>query len=148
MATVALTAAVGMLADSSHREAETNTDDTPEAVPTSDKPTLVRRDSGRSAYEDSSGDYFGDSGGTFGAPMMRPVQSGGSIALQRVPHGGFHHPVAGYSQDYLESLSDEEYEALVEGLREAGMLDPARRATQLAALERASAARAGKARRD
>lgn len=51
----------------------------------------------------------------------------------------------GFSQDYLDSLSDEDYEALVESLRESGLLDPQARGANLAELERQSRARSGRA---
>ncbi|MEN7536388.1 hypothetical protein ABDJ38_04300 [Aurantiacibacter sp. DGU5] len=148
MATVALTTLVALLADGSHREVQAEQAEPPQADAVQNNPRLLRRDSNRSANADESGDFYKESDDTFGAPMMRPVQAGGMIAPSRAMSGGTRSSLAGYSQAYLDSLSEEEYEALVEGLREAGMLDPTQREIQLAALERASTLRSGKARRD
>ncbi|OYX65052.1 MAG: hypothetical protein B7Y88_10275 [Sphingomonadales bacterium 32-64-17] len=150
MATVALTAAVAMLADGSHREAKGDGELTQasESSAAREKPALLRRDIGRSDRASDGGDFYADSASAFGAPMVQPVRSGGTIAPQQASRGGIRPPVAGYSQTYLDSLSDEEYEALVEGLREAGMLDPDQRDFQVAALERESESRSGKATRD
>ena len=150
MATVALTAAVAMLADGSHREAKGDGELTQavETDATREKPALLRRDIARSDRASDGGDFYADSAGEFGAPMVQSVRTGGTIAPQQAPRAGIRPPVAGYAQTYLDSLSDEEYEALVEGLREAGMLDPDQREFQVAALERESASRSGNATRD
>ena len=150
MATVALTAVVAMLADGSHREAKADEEIAEASDPDTAtlRPALLRRDTGRSDRANDGGDFYADAPGGFGEPMVRPVRSGGTIAPQQATRGGIRPPVAGYAQDYLDSLTDEEYEALVEGLREAGMLDSSQREVQVAALERESASRSGKATRD
>ena len=150
MATVALTAAVAMLADGSHRDAKADGELTQaaEADAARERPALLRRDIDRANRASDGGDFYGDSASAFGAPMVEPVRSGGTIEPRQASRGGIRPPVAGYAQDYLDSLSDKEYDALVEGLREAGMLDPDQRELQVAALERESASRSGKATRD
>ncbi|WP_137679137.1 hypothetical protein [Aurantiacibacter suaedae] len=150
LATVGLTAVVAMLADGSHHEAQALADreELPEADTAKPQPKLVRRDNGGGARDNNSSDFFADSSGTFGAPMMRPARSGGTVANAKGAGGGSRSSLAGYTQAYLDSLNDEEYEALVEGLQETGMLDPAQRELQVTALERQSAARSGNASTD
>ena len=151
LATIAMTTVVAVMADSSHHEESEETEalasgTEQEAAARKDKPQLVRRDE-RDYHPPGSGD---DGGGDFyGAPMITASNTGGSWSNAQINTGpGVREPVAGYSQDYLDSLSDAEYAALVEGLREAGMLDPRQREAQIAALERASASRSGAATQD
>lgn len=72
----------------------------------------------------------------FGQPTEGAPMSGGSAVI--VPAG--YTPL---SEEYLATLSEEEREALLKGLEEAGMLDPKRRQELIAALDRASAVRSG-----
>ena len=82
----------------------------------------------------------------FGEPMVRmQARQNASGYVPGARTRGGREAIPGYSQDYIDRLSDEDYEALVAGLREAGMLDAETRADQIAALQRASIARSGKA---
>jgi len=56
--------------------------------------------------------------------------------------------IPGYSQDYLDSLSDEERQLLLQGLQDNGMLSPDTRAEQSAAIMAASSRRSGRATRE
>ena len=83
---------------------------------------------------------FGDDASvdrSFGAPMRRPAPAAGSLADETPSQ------IPGFSQAYLDSLSEEERRRLLAGLEENGMLSDAQRQAQSASLLAASAARSG-----
>lgn len=145
--TVVITALTALFADGENREvvekqiaAQIEEQERREAR--NAEPTLARAPSQPSVHEG-----FSDSVAMgFGEPMVRQRGSEnktGYIPGSKTPKG--REAIPGYSQDYLDGLSEEEYEALLSGLREAGMLDPKTREQQIAALQRASIARSGTA---
>jgi hypothetical protein len=110
------------------------------------KPVIGRRDPDQQArYSDSDTTDFG-------APMMSVAGSGGSSStLESFTTGGgaarrgTQVVIPGYSQTYLNSLSEDEYQRLLRNVRAAGLLDQAERRRTLDNLENMSRSRAGQA---
>jgi hypothetical protein len=140
VATLALTFAIAMLADGESRAAadahsEGNVPSTP-ARPTNSANFDGRN--GSAAQPAVVGRFSNDDGIEFGAPMDRP--RGGaesSIAAVDSVQG------LGYSPAYLDSLSDEEREALLASLAQSGMLSERSRKESAVQLTSASARRSG-----
>lgn len=144
VATVLFTACIAMFADGENRGAratnlEVETSEAKEKKPS--EPSLVRRaprqQQRRSGYAEQ-----GEVATNFGAPMIKPSGGGNS---DRFHTGMQRSAIPGYSQDYLDSLSVEEYRRLLESLADQGMLDPHERQQNIRALEAASRRRSGNA---
>ncbi|MCL6251199.1 hypothetical protein M3P36_09110 [Altererythrobacter sp. KTW20L] len=91
-----------------------------------------------------------DSGGSGGFGSEAGIRTGGSVNRSRYmqPVVGTDLPPAnsenaGFTMAYLNSLSDEELEALLQALRDAGITDDAERRRAAAVMEAASRRRSG-----
>lgn len=143
VATVLVTACIAMFADGEEREARVgHLEVETSAVEEEDNSgaTLVRRESTqqRSGFNDTGQYDVGD----FGSPMIVPPSGGTS---GRVPTKTRQSAIPGYTQEYLDSLSEEEYQRLLESLSDEGILDPRERQRNINALEAASRRRSGNA---
>lgn len=148
--TVLITAAVAMLADGHNRGAVTRTIEEREretelqriSAEKTRPPQLIRSDD----HVVGSFDESAESLSRFGKPTVRLATGHNDSAV--LPGatreiGGARIAIPGYSQGYIDSLSEEEYRALVEQLRAEGMLSPDERRQRVASLERASRQRSG-----
>jgi hypothetical protein len=79
---------------------------------------------------------------TFGRPMDRPYLRRSSTSVLP-PTAAAQASLAGYSEEYLASLSEAERARLLAGLEEQGMLSPDERERRSAALVEASYRRSG-----
>jgi len=80
----------------------------------------------------------------FGQATLKVHASGGSIPVRATgPQSAGQRALPGYSSAYLDSLSDEEYQKLLNQLRQTGMLSADERARNIAAMTRASRQRSG-----
>ena len=148
--TIILTAIVALLADGENRQAveqyaaqnERSSDSPWVKRDKAEEPQLARRE----PYQPDVAGDFSDTEGGYGSPMVQHATGTvNSSIFGSLESSSGRQPIAGYTQAYLDSLSEEEYSELLEGLREAGMLDPQKRKEQIEALQRASRARSGAA---
>ncbi len=106
---------------------------------------LTLRDGTPPNVSDGGGGGGGDVGG-FGNPSMRLTASNSSVPLNSgTPMGPGRRALPGYSSEFLDSLSADDYQKLLETVRKAGMLSADDRARTRATLERMSSRRAGAA---
>lgn len=107
------------------------------------RPRIGRRDA------TGQGRFDGGDRQEFGRPMD-DLSAGNSSTMENFTSPGAARrgqttQIPGYSQAYLDSLSEEEYRRLLQNLRAAGMLSPEERAQTLANLEAGSRQRSGAA---
>lgn len=147
LVTVVLTAGLAMFVDGENREAVAAhiEDAARRAPPAPANPATLgaseaeRKPHVRAAEFASDGSVFDD---TFGLPMDRPyLRRGNTSALP--PAVASQASLAGYSEEYLASLGDQERELLLKGLEEQGLLSSAERRRKSAALVAASHRRSG-----
>jgi len=148
--TVALTALIALLADGESRQATAdaveqgvNAAEQQGAARRASKPQITRRDeTGQNRFEGGDSDEFG-------TPMVRLAGSTHATSQNLNATSGTRNgqtiTIPGYSQAYLDSLSEDEFRRLVQTLRAAGMLDPDDLQQSLAEIEGASRHRSGKA---
>lgn len=143
-ATLTLTAGIAMFADDGHRGTaagqiaaygsshELAPAPSAAAAQASATPVLVRRDTATP--------------GSFGEETRASLGTGGGGRAVRSPAASHRIAVPGFDQAFIDGLSEEEYRALLETLpsqADQAHLSPAERAAQRAAVEAASARRAG-----
>lgn len=154
--TVSLTAAIAMFADHDNREAmaehiEEQREEAELRRASAERfgaPTLVRND------ERTGGGSFGEDNTAYGAPPSTGRRSGGSSSNTDWTGGDFassssrsgRPAIIGVDQDYIDSLSEEEYQEFLASLPEETRegFDPREREAQRAALERESELRSGR----
>lgn len=146
VATLTLTAMIAMFADSGKREAiaghieerERQTElQIASAEITGQRELILAADKPRGS--------FGDEGGGFGAPTVQTGGSGSTLA-PAPSRNGRRVTAAGYDPEYIESMSQEEYEAFLKAVPAAARaeaISPEERARRRAQVESASARRAG-----
>ena len=130
--TLLLTAGLAMFADGENGKAAHALVAQPQAKP-AQPPQLAQPTPTAYSTGSSSGEDF-----DFGSPMeLLTGDSGGVLPGEELAQE------AGYSAEYLESLSPEERAMLLKGLEENGMLSPELRDSRAGALAAASSRRSG-----
>jgi len=147
LVTFGLTACLAVLAQGSNQSAADEL-----AAPPSPAPSAAPRASATPRYgqaEFRQGNSVETSNG-FGADdgPTGPVRTGGGRSSQYInssmlPAEGSEN--AGFTREYLDSLSDEELSELLRQLQAGGVDDPARRRQALAVIETSSRRRSGRA---
>lgn len=145
LVTVAVTASIAMFANGENREAvaaqiaqhRKETQVRPPSAPQFGTPTVSRAARQRPEFADDLEVFDG----TFGRPTTRTVAhfTHGALAKDVAVQASY----AGYSEEYLASLSEDERALLLKGLADQGMLTPAERSRKSAALNAASLRRSG-----
>jgi len=107
-------------------------------------PTIARRIRPRSHGFSSDSEAFG---GTFGRPMIGPAIRANNVDMDEV-EGASQEPPTGYSQQYLDTLSEEERKLLLASQEKERSLTPEERQRRNASLIAASQVRSGGARTD
>lgn len=148
--TLSLTAVIAMFADGGSRQrqagqVETSVDEVEPEV-TSSQPII--RTSPVIDTSRTPGSFGSEDNGDYGRPTVTLAAGGGGRSgTFHSPSAGSRAAVAGYDQDTIEMMTEEEYRAFLDALpRETveSMVSPEERAAQIAALERASANRSGR----
>ncbi len=144
--TIALTACLALFADGENREfAEEQANRALQSQVRAERRTVQSNTPayGEARLERRSGTTtrFGrEFDRNYGKPMISP-NSRSSVIEQAVVRDDV--VIPGYSQAYLDSLSEDELDQLIESLRAAGMLDQNQRRRNMARLEAAARRRSG-----
>ncbi|RPF70482.1 hypothetical protein [Aurantiacibacter spongiae] len=142
--TVAMTGMLAMFADGENRQAmEAHVEQHQEDVRIRKASAEITGPPRLALAEPEPVGSFGgtEGGGDFGAPMIDVSPSGSSIG--RADYARAAGSMPGYSQDFLDTLSEEELASLLADMRRAGLTDAGdiRRAARM--MERSSARRSG-----
>jgi hypothetical protein len=139
--TLALTTGLAMFAQGENREVQAARVVRPQPASSAAPPVLARATPSATSQQ-SPGAWGSDSefDNSFGRPMENLIDGAGSLIpdLDAIA-------APGYSPEYLASLSAEEREMLLQGLRDNGMLSPDIQEERAAALNAASRRRSGAA---
>ena len=140
--TIGLTVCLGIFADGENREAISS------HIEEKEREAELRRQSqamfGQSelivAEPEPGRGSFGSEGGDYGSPALTP---GGASARRGNFRGKRRSDIPGYSRQYVDALSEEEYEALLASVDQGLGATQAERERNLRNLERLSRARSG-----